>query len=351
MFVFFFSSSFILFIFIGLTLLYTISKFLCTTLYLNFCIHYVLTTRSLVSIHPHTVDPLYPFYPPLMPSLLVTASLFSVSVGLFLVHLVCSFVLVLFYIPHMSEIVQCLSFFIWLISLSIILSRTIFQKDIYTSVFTTALFTITKITGGKKTLSVQWWWMSKEDVVYIHSGMLLLLLSRFSCVQLCDPIDGSPPGSPVPGILQARALEWAAISFFKAWKWKVEVKSLSRVRLLATPWTAAHQVRLWDFPGESTGVGCYCPLHSGMLLSHKKMVLPSATTLGGLSSSCASLSVVSQGLALWWVEVVPVYPATLQEHHNLEPGNHGPWETWTYKRTRKADSSFKVCRLYKTNFF
>ena len=62
-----------------------------------------------------------------------------------------------------------------------------------------------------------------------------------SCLTLCDPIDGSPPGSPVPGILQAKTLEWVAISFSNAWKWKVKVKSLSRVRLLVTPWTAAHQ--------------------------------------------------------------------------------------------------------------
>ena len=62
-----------------------------------------------------------------------------------------------------------------------------------------------------------------------------------SCLTLCDPIDGSPPGSPVPGILQARTLEWVAISFSDAWKWKVKVKSLSRVRLLATPWTTAYQ--------------------------------------------------------------------------------------------------------------
>ena len=62
-----------------------------------------------------------------------------------------------------------------------------------------------------------------------------------SCPTLCDPIDGSPPGSPVPGILQARTLEWVAISFSGEWKWKVKVKSLSRVGLLATPWTAAHQ--------------------------------------------------------------------------------------------------------------
>ena len=65
-----------------------------------------------------------------------------------------------------------------------------------------------------------------------------------SCLTLCDPIDGSPPGSPVTGIFQARTLEWVAISFSNAWKWKVKVKSLSCVRLLATPWTAAHQAPL-----------------------------------------------------------------------------------------------------------
>ena len=62
-----------------------------------------------------------------------------------------------------------------------------------------------------------------------------------SCLTLCDPRDGSPPGSPVPGILQARTLEWVAIAFSNAWQWKVKVKSLSRVWLLATPWTAAYQ--------------------------------------------------------------------------------------------------------------
>ena len=62
-----------------------------------------------------------------------------------------------------------------------------------------------------------------------------------SCPTLCDPIDSSPPGSPVPGILQARTLEWVASSFSNEWKWKVKGKSLSLVRLLATPRTAAHQ--------------------------------------------------------------------------------------------------------------
>ena len=73
------------------------------------------------------------------------------------------------------------------------------------------------------------------------TNLLLLLLSRFSRVWLCDPMDSSPPGYPIPGILQARTLEWVAISFSNAWKWKVKVKSLSRVRLLATPWKAAYQ--------------------------------------------------------------------------------------------------------------
>ena len=71
--------------------------------------------------------------------------------------------------------------------------------------------------------------------------LLQLLLSLQSCPTLCDPIDGSPPGFPVPGILQARTLEWVATSLSNAGKWKVKVKPLSRVRLLATPWTVAHQ--------------------------------------------------------------------------------------------------------------
>ena len=65
-----------------------------------------------------------------------------------------------------------------------------------------------------------------------------------SCPTLCDPIDSSLPGSAVPGILQARTLEWVAIAFSNAWRWKVKVKSLSHVRLFATPWTAAYQAPL-----------------------------------------------------------------------------------------------------------
>ena len=82
-----------------------------------------------------------------------------------------------------------------------------------------------------------------------------------SCPTLCDPIDGSPPGSPIPGILQARTLEWVAISFSNAWKRKVKVKSLSRVQLCGTPSTAAHQAPpSMGFSRQeywSTGVGCH----------------------------------------------------------------------------------------------
>ena len=75
---------------------------------------------------------------------------------------------------------------------------------------------------------------------------------------LCDPIDGSPPGSPVPGILQARTLEWVAIFFSNAWKWKVEVKLLRPHGLQPT-----RLLHPWDFPGKSTGVGSHCFLRLG----------------------------------------------------------------------------------------
>ena len=76
-----------------------------------------------------------------------------------------------------------------------------------------------------------------------HDGVIAAAAAKSlqSCLTLCDPIDRSPPGSPIPGIFQARVLEWVAISFSNAWKWKVKVKSLSRFRLFETPWTAAYQ--------------------------------------------------------------------------------------------------------------
>ena len=86
-----------------------------------------------------------------------------------------------------------------------------------------------------------WWWWFSWNHVQLFAAAAAAAKSLQSCSTLCDPIDDSPPGSPVPGILQATTLEWVAISFFNAWKWKVKVKSLSRVWLLATPWTTAYQ--------------------------------------------------------------------------------------------------------------
>ena len=95
-----------------------------------------------------------------------------------------------------------------------------------------------------------------------------------SCPTLCHPIDGRPPDFPAPGILQARTLEWVAISFSNAWKWKVKVKSLCRARLLVTPWTAAYQAPLsMDFPGKSTGVGCHCLLRESLIVVVKNKCL------------------------------------------------------------------------------
>ena len=76
---------------------------------------------------------------------------------------------------------------------------------------------------------------------YHHASFIAAAKSHQSCPTLCDLTDGSPPGSSVPGSLQARILEWVAISFSNAWKWKVKVKSLSHIQLLVTPWTIAHQ--------------------------------------------------------------------------------------------------------------
>ena len=84
---------------------------------------------------------------------------------------------------------------------------------------------------------------TKGHIVYdsIYTAATAAAKSLQSFPTLCDPIDGSPPGSTVPGILQARTLEWVAISFSSAWKWKVKVKSLHHVQLLVAPWTTAHQ--------------------------------------------------------------------------------------------------------------
>ena len=89
-------------------------------------------------------------------------------------------------------------------------------------------------------LTIPFLWIHHFKKLNVSLGYLAAK-SLQSCPTLFDPIDSSPPGSPIPGILQAGTLEWVAISFSNAWKWKVKVKSLSRVRPSGTPWTAAHQ--------------------------------------------------------------------------------------------------------------
>ena len=94
-------------------------------------------------------------------------------------------------------------------------------------------------------ISFPWEWSWSLSPVQCHAAAAAAAAKSLqSCLTLCDPIDGSPPGSPILGILQVRTLEWVAISFSNAWKWKVKVKLLSQFRLLATPWTAAYQAPL-----------------------------------------------------------------------------------------------------------
>ena len=130
--------------------------------------------------------------------------------------------------------------------------------------------------------------MWKIYIMYIFSKAAAAAKSLQLCPTLCDPTDGSSPGSPVPGILQARTLEWVAISFSNAWKWKVKGKSLSRVRLQRPhglqPTRLLHP---WDFPGKSTGVGCHCLLHLSNL-GHSKSLrgFPGGPMTGTPCSQC-----------------------------------------------------------------
>ena len=124
-----------------------------------------------------------------------------------------------------------------------------------------------------------------------------------SCPTLCGPTDGSPPGSPVPGILQARTLEWVAISFCNAWKWKVKVKSLSRVRLLATPWTANYQAPpSIGFSRQEYWSGSPLPSPTG--LKKQKEVCSRDTGASDPGVSLAGLHVVDfQNIFVDWVSL------------------------------------------------
>ena len=119
-----------------------------------------------------------------------------------------------------------------------------------------------------------------------------------SCPTLCNPIDGSPPGSPAPGSLQARTLEWVAISFSNAWKWKVKAKPLSRVWLLATPWTPAHQAPpSRGFSRQEQWSGLPLPSPTSHLKDHQQRQSRWRTLIGlaiSYAHPCSALS--SEGL-------------------------------------------------------
>ena len=131
---------------------------------------------------------------------------------------------------------------------------------------------------GPRNMTIKSWHDLKESSAKTFALFLLLAAwflilirataaakSLQSCPTLCNPRDGSPPGSSIPGIPQARILEWVAIFFSNASKWKVKVKSLSCVRLFATH--GLQPTRLlcpWDFPGKSTAVGCHCLLQHSL---------------------------------------------------------------------------------------
>ena len=124
-----------------------------------------------------------------------------------------------------------------------------------------------------------------------------------SCPTLCDPIDGSPPDYAVPGIIQARTLEWVAISFSNAWKWKVKVKSLSRVQPLATPWSAAYQAppSMGFFRQEYlAGVkSVFSPLPPSLWLPYKKKLFTNCLhIIGNRNTSNEMLHYSCWGLTL-----------------------------------------------------
>ena len=105
-------------------------------------------------------------------------------------------------------------------------------------------------------LPLLWPWTAAAAAAAVAAKSIQL------CLSLCDPRDGSPLGSPVPGLLQARTLEWVAISFFNASKWKVKVKSLVMSNTVRPHGQQPTRLlRPWDSPGKSTGVGCHCLLH------------------------------------------------------------------------------------------
>ena len=145
------------------------------------------------------------------------------------------------------------------------------------------------------------------------------------CPTLCDPIDSSPPGSPVPGILQATTLEWVAISFSNAWKWKVKVKSVMSNPQRPHGLQPTRLLHPWVFPGKSTGVGCHCFLrHTDYLHTKNDEYLLYTDTRFGLP---------------WWLKSLKNSPA-MQQTQFWSLGWEDPLQMGT-----ATHSSILACRI------
>ena len=153
-----------------------------------------------------------------------------------------------------------------------------------------------------------------------------------SCLILCDPIEGSPPGSPIPGSLQARTLECVAISFSNAWKWRVKVKLLSRVRLCVTPWTAAHQAppsmgfsrqEYWSGAEFQIGKG----VHQGCILSPCLFNLyVEYMRNSGLDEAQAGIKIAGENINnLRYADDTTL---TAESEESLDKDERGEWKRW-----------------------
>ena len=173
-----------------------------------------------------------------------------------------------------------------------------------------------------------WGWGQESEKGLVHPGTRCWLGSAAataakslqSCPTLCDPIDGSPPGSTIPGILQARTLEW--VFFSSAWKWKVKVKSLSRVRLLGTPRTAVYQAppSMGFFRQEYwSGLSLPSPMHKSENESEVAQSCPTLRDPMDYSLPGSSVHGIFQARVLEWVAIAfsNIYPQRCTDKGNI----------------------------------
>ena len=173
----------------------------------------------------------------------------------------------------------------------------------------------------------------------VNTGMYATAAAKLrqSYPTLWDPIDGSPPGSPVPGILQARTLEWVAISFSNAWKWKVKVKSLSFVWLLATPWTAVYQAPPpMGFSRQEywSGVPLSSPMEYISFRSVQSLSRVRLFATPWIAARQASLSITNSRSSLKLMSIQSVMPSSHLNHLSspsppaLNPSQHQSLLQW-----------------------